>query len=66
MEGETVLTPTIVDAIRAVLQEDFPDEVEFNRLELRVTQSGSVPYRLWPRDGSDYHGGVAFAEPRRG
>jgi hypothetical protein len=64
MTEETKQTPRIVDAIRAVLAEDFDDDREYNRLELRVTQSGSVPYRLYPRDGSDYDGGVAFADPR--
>jgi hypothetical protein len=59
-------TPNIIDAIRAVLQEDFDETVEFNRLELRITQGGAVPYRLFPRDGSDYVGGTAFVEVPRG
>jgi hypothetical protein len=56
--------PNVVDAIRAVLQEDWDDDVEISRVEIRITASGACPYRLFPSDGSDYIGGVAFAEPQ--
>jgi hypothetical protein len=59
MEQETAKTPSVVEAMRVVLQEDFDEEIEFNRVEIRITQGGEVLYRLWPRDGSDYVGGVA-------
>jgi hypothetical protein len=58
MEQETQKAPTVVEALRAVLQEDFDEEVEYNRVEVRITQGGEVLYRLHPRDGSDYIGGV--------
>jgi hypothetical protein len=58
MEEETTKAPTVVQALRAVLQEDFDETVEFNRVEIRITQGGEVLYRLHPRDGSDYVGGA--------
>jgi len=58
MEQEEVRTPSVVQGLRAVLQEDFDETVEFNRVEIRITQGGEVLYRLYPRDGSDYVGGV--------
>jgi hypothetical protein len=63
MAERVVKAPSVVDAVRAFLVEDFDETVEFNRLELRITQTGACPYRLFPRDGSDYVGGVVFAEP---
>jgi len=58
MEGTVPRTPSVIEALRAVLQEDFDETVEFNRVEVRITQGGEVLYRLHPRDGSDYVGGA--------
>jgi hypothetical protein len=66
MEPQALETPNVIDAIRAILQEDFDESREYNRLELRITQTGECPYRLYPRDGSDYVGGVAFVETTSG
>jgi hypothetical protein len=66
MAEQVVKSPSVIDAIRAVLVEDFDETREFNRLELRITQTGECPYRLFPRDGSDYVGGVVFVEPTSG
>jgi hypothetical protein len=58
-EQEQSHFPSAVEALRAVLQEDFPDDIEVNRIEIRITGSGHCPYRLFPRDGGDYLGGSA-------
>jgi hypothetical protein len=58
MEEEQSTRPGVVQALRAVLQEDFDEDREFARVELRIRQTGEVAYRLFPADGSDYVGGI--------
>jgi len=51
-------TPTVPEALRALLQEEWDDETDFDRLSIRVRRTGEVAYRLYPRDGGEYEGGV--------
>jgi hypothetical protein len=50
--------PAVTKVLRALAAEDFPEDVAFMRIEIRLTASGVCPYRLYPADGSEYVGGL--------
>jgi hypothetical protein len=50
--------PTVNAALRAVAQDHDADDVEADRITIRLLASGEVAYRIHPRDGDFYHGGV--------
>jgi hypothetical protein len=60
MDEDTVVdaTPDAISALHAVLQADFPDELQASRITIQVLPSGEVAYRFHPVGGSDYVGGV--------
>lgn len=57
--------PTASDALIAVLETDIPTDLQADRINLQVLESGEVAYRFHPADGSDYVGGVTFAHSRK-
>jgi hypothetical protein len=61
MENQATDTnqPTVVEALRAVLAEDFDDELRADRIVIQPRGTGEVAYRLHPRGAEDYVGGVA-------
>lgn len=54
--------PTAVNALRAVLQSDWPDELQAERINIQVLESGEVAYRLHPAGGGEYVGGVTTVQ----
>jgi hypothetical protein len=52
--------PYFVESLRAVLQADFDDDLQAERVTIQALASGEVVWRAHPAGGGDYIGGVVF------
>jgi hypothetical protein len=56
--GEQTRRPTLSQALDVVIDHAEMDEVAVKRVEVDITGSGYVIYRVYPRDGSESERGT--------
>lgn len=62
MEPQLWQKPTALDALSAIVESGADLDVQADRINVQIQESGEVAFRVHPSDGSDYVGGVVRAE----